>query len=134
MAESRRYRRVTSIWSPLFPLVSILIASTCTCSPSLDGYQFGTSSVIEHLSSPPLHRPEEVRPSSWLRMISPSSEKFNRQTRNRRHYCGSDLSDVLSLVCQGRYNHKRSSQMPSWKWDGNDERPHLERNRMESGE
>lgn len=129
MAESRRYRRVTSTWSLLFPLVSILIASTCTCYPSQDGFE--TPSLVEHLSSPSSHRQEEVRPSSWLQMISPSSERLNRQTRNMRRYCGPDLSDVLSLVCQGKYNHKRSFQSPSWKLSGNDERPHLERNRME---
>ena len=129
MAESRRYRRVTSIWSLFFPLVSILIASTCTCYPSLDGYQFGTSSVVEHLSSPSLHRPEQVSPSSWLRVTPSSSEKLNRKTRSGTRYCGPLLNEVLSSLCKSVY--KRSSQMTPWKLNGNDERPHSERNRIE---
>lgn len=126
MAESRRYRRVTSIWSLLFPLVSILIVSTCTCHPSLHGFE--TPSLVERRSPPSSYQEEQDSSSSRHGMNSLSSGNFYRRIRNGR-YCGPALNEILSLVCNGVY--KRSSQMLPWKFNGNDERPHLERNRME---
>lgn len=53
-------------------------------------------------------------------LIQAQSEVYQiAEKKNTRVYCGSTLSDMLSMVCQGRYNtkfHKKSSYGKCFVW------------------
>lgn len=57
-------------------------------------------------------------------LIQAQSEVYQiAEKKNTRVYCGSTLSDMLSMVCQGRYNtkfHKKSSYGKCFVWLADD--------------